>query len=216
MFKDRFDAGHQLLEKLLEYKDNPNVVVLAIPRGGLEVGYIIARGLHVPFDIILTKKIGYPGNPEYAIGAVSADHEALDPRIQLFGPEMAGYIEHEVKRLRQEIRNRYKKYECARPGIDLNGKTVIITDDGVATGQTLEVTLEVLKKSNPAKIIVALPVLPREALKRLEEHGYKVIYSLIPQLFLSVGQFYEKFDQVEDTEALELLREGNLLSSHKV
>jgi putative phosphoribosyl transferase len=216
MFKDRFDAGHQLLEKLQDYKDDTNVIVLAIPRGGLEVGYIIARGLHAPLDIIFTKKIGHPENSEYAIGAVSLHHEVLDPNFAVISAELASHVQQEVVRLRKELIERYKRYECVRPGIELEGKTVIVTDDGVATGQTLEATLEVLRKSKPKKIVVALPVLPQEALQRLQAHADEVIYAHLPHLFLSVGQFYQNFEQVEDKQAIELLREGNLLLGDRV
>ncbi len=205
MFKDRFDAARRLAEKLADYKNNPDVAILAVPRGGLEVGSVLSLELHAPLDVIFTKKIGYPGNPEYAIGAVSLEGVIIDKRFLNFSASLNEYIDEETKRIRALLQKRYQTYQGNKPPLDLAGKIVIITDDGVATGSTLAATLDLVKKSGARKIIVAIPVAPREAVKALREKADEVICLLIPKAFVAVGQFYENFEQVSDEEAIQLL-----------
>lgn len=208
MFKDRFDAAEQLLPLLQNYKDQANTVVLAIPRGGLELGYVLARGLNVPLDVIFTKKIGMPGNPEYAIGAVSDLHVFLNSNFNI--PELQDYIAHEVDSIRQIIQERIKKYRYSMPPFTIENKTVIVVDDGVATGSTLLATLALIKAYKPKKIVVALPVSSREAYTKIQKEADEVVCISAPASFMSVGQFYEHFDQVSDEEAIRLLHEANI------
>lgn len=210
MFKDRYDAAHQLVQKLREYKNNPNVVIIAIPRGGLELGSVLAKELHAPLDIALTKKIGFPSHPEYALGAVSLDSVLLDEQILSLYQDLIPYVKQEVIRLQAMLEDRYQKYKGNTPSINLNNKIVIVVDDGVATGKTLAVTLDLIKKSNPQKIIVALPVAPAGSLALLRSKSDDLICLLIPTVFHGVGQFYKSFDQVDDREAIRLLHEANV------
>lgn len=211
MFKDRFDAAYQLAQKLQEYKNNPKVVILAIPRGGLELGYVLAKELQAPLDIILTKKIGFPSNPEYALGAVSQDSVLLDEQIISLYPELVSYIKDEIIKLRAMLDDRSQKYKGQTPYIDLTNKIVIVVDDGVATGKTLAVTLDLIKKHNPQKIVVALPVASPGSLALLRSKSDELVCLLIPHVFHGVAQFYHNFDQVDDREAIRLLREANAL-----
>jgi len=206
MFKDRIDAGIQLADELLSYK-NKNIVVLAIPRGGLPLGAIVARTLKAPLDVALSKKIGHPYNREYAIGAVSMDQIVLN--------DVAGvhqrYINEETTRIREKLKKRHEQYYKGRKPQELKDKVVIIIDDGIATGNTIRVTAEMVKAHKPKKVVVAIPVAPVSAIKSLENSSFvdDVICLYTPYDFMAVGQFYEFFDQVSDEEAMKLLQEGN-------
>ena len=206
MFADRYDAANQLLESLEQYKNNKEVVVLAIPRGALEIGYVLAKNLNAPLEVVFSKKIGAPGQPELAIGAITQDAEVIDP---LYQAEYADYIETEKKRIREILRERYKKYHGDMQPIDLKDKIVIVTDDGIATGRTFMLALDHIEKQNPKKIIVAVPVAPSDVIDRLKKKADEVICLLTPETFWAIGQFYRNFDQVEDEEAIRLLGEAN-------
>jgi putative phosphoribosyl transferase len=200
MFKNRQDAAQQLADKLSKYKEDEGVV-LAVPRGGVPVGYEIAQKLDWPLDIVLSKKIGHPTNKEYAIGAVSLTGQIINQDV----PVSRDYIEDEIARIRTVMQNTYHKYmEDKAPEI-VTDKTVILTDDGVATGHTLLSTLDLIKRDKPAKIVVAIPVSSPEALRKIEERVDEVICLGAPVNFRSVGQFYETFDQTTDEEVVENL-----------
>lgn len=206
MFKNRIDAGTQLAQKLLQFK-NENSVVLAIPRGGLPIGAIVAKTLNAPLDVALSKKIGHPYHKEYAIGAVSLEGIILDDAVGI----TKGYINEETARIRKILKARHRQYYKKRSPENLKDKTVIIVDDGIATGNTLLATVELVNKQKPAKIIVAIPVAPRSAIQRLENtpNVAEVICLLVPYNFHAVGQFYEEFYQISDQEAIRLLEESS-------
>jgi putative phosphoribosyl transferase len=205
MFKNRVDAGTQLAEKLLEFKSQ-NVVVLAIPRGGLPLGAIVAKALNAPLDVALTKKIGHPYNKEYAIGAVSLENIILSDAIGV----TKGYIGEETARLRKKLKERHNQYYKKGVSQDLKDKIVIIVDDGIATGNTILVTIELVKMQNPNKIVVAIPVAPPSTVRKLEASSEvdEVICLETPYNFHAVGQFYQEFYQVSDQEAIQLLEES--------
>jgi putative phosphoribosyl transferase len=208
MFQNRFDAAEKLVPLLEQYKDNPEALVLAIPRGGLELGYVLARKLHLPLDVIFTKKIGFPSNPEYAIGAVSELHVFVNSNFKDI-PELQEYIAHEVDSIRKVIKERNATYRKNMAPFDVKDKIVIVVDDGVATGSTMLSTLALIKEYNPKKIVVALPVASAEALKKIKEVADEVVCFTVPEFFVSVGQFYKHFDQVDDQEAIKLLQEAD-------
>ncbi|MEY3194824.1 MAG: hypothetical protein RIQ78_921 [Bacteroidota bacterium] len=204
MFRDRFDAGRQLAKKLRHYR-NRDGVILAVPRGGVEVGYMVAKELGLPLEVVLSKKISHPTNPEFAIGAVSLEGIVFSKR-----PDVSdNYIEKEVVRLRQMLRDRYKKYCGDRKPVGLEGKIVIIVDDGIATGNTLLSTVELVRKHHPQRVVVAIPVAPPDSLNNvgLAEGVDEVVCLLTPNNFYAVGQFYENFDQVRDDQVMRLLQE---------
>tara|TARA_R110000868_G_scaffold126481_8_gene333609 strand:- start:459 stop:1085 length:627 start_codon:yes stop_codon:yes gene_type:complete len=205
MFRDRIDAGKQLSQRLLKYK-NQNVVVLAIPRGGLPIGAIVAKTLKVPLDVALSKKIGHPHHKEYAIGAISLEDILLSNAIGID----QDYIENEAKKIRKRLQELHNQYYKKRIPENLEGKTVIIVDDGIATGNTLLVTIALVTKQKPAKIIVAIPVAPSSALQKLKNNPKvnEVVCLLEPHEFRAVGQFYDIFDQVSDQDAIRLLEES--------
>ena len=206
MFRDRIDAGRQLSEKLMKFKEE-DVVVLAIPRGGLPLGAIVAKTLEAPLDVALTKKIGHPSNKEFAIGAVSLDDIVLTNTMGV----TQGYITEETKHIRKKLLKRHDEYYKKRLPQNVKNKTVIIVDDGIATGNTLLATIELVSKQRPKKIIVAIPVAPNSAIKKLENTQKidEVICLQVPYNFQAVGQFYEDFYQVSDQEAIQILEEAN-------
>jgi len=179
------------------------VVVLAIPRGGLPVADPVAKVLNAPLDIVLTKKIGHPFHKEYAIGAVSLENEVLSDTAQI----SKAYIAEEIKTIREKLRARYEQYyEDAEP-INLKNKTVIIIDDGIATGNTILVTVDLILKKQPKSVIVAIPVAPPSAIRNLERHPKidDVVCLEVPMNFRAVGQYYKMFGQVSDEEAIAIL-----------
>ena len=206
MFRDRIDAGRQLSEKLMKFKEE-DVVVLAIPRGGLPLGAIVAKTLEAPLDVALTKKIGHPSNKEFAIGAVSLKDMVLTDSKGV----TQGYITEETKHIREKLLKRHDEYYKKRLPQNVKNKTVIIVDDGIATGNTLLATIELVSKQRPKKIIVAIPVAPNSAIKKLENTQKidEVICLQVPYNFQAVGQFYEDFYQVSDQEAIQILEEAN-------
>lgn len=206
MFENRTDAATQLADKLLSLKSE-ELVVLAIPRGGLPIGSVLAKTLGAPLDVVLTKKLGHPYQKEYAIGAVSLDGLILSDAIGI--PKE--YIEEETARIREVLKQRHRQYYKNRSPENLRDKTIIVVDDGVATGNTLLVTIGLVKKQEPKKIIVAIPVAPPSAIKLLESTPDidEVVCLQVPHNFHAVGQFYEEFRQVSDQEAIRILEEAN-------
>jgi len=202
MFNDRTDAGIQLAAKLSSL-ENENVVMLAIPRGGLPVADPVAKVLNAPLDIVLTKKIGHPFHKEYAIGAVSLENEVLSDTAQI----SSAYITEEIKTIRDKLRARYEQYYKDAEPVNLKNKTVIIIDDGIATGNTILVTVALIMKQQPKAIIVAIPVAPPSAIRNLERHPNidDVVCLETPINFRAVGQYYETFEQVSDEEAIAIL-----------
>jgi len=205
MFINREQAGSLLADELLIYKNSKDVVVVAIPRGGVPVGYEIAKKLNLPLEIVLSKKIGHPFNKEYAIGAVTLKSKSLNEFIE---GVTAHYIESEIKRIREVLTNRYKLYYGDRIPMNLQNKTVIVVDDGVATGRTLLSSIDLIKKENPANIVLALPVSSIAAFNTINELPIvkETICLLTPKNFRAVGQFYKDFRQVSDEEVIQLLK----------
>ncbi len=207
MFEDRYDAARQLAERFKEYKDNKDAVIVTIPRGGLEVGVVLAEELNLPLDIVLTKKIGAPDNPEFAIGAVSLDQVIIEPQFDL--PELQDYFAKKIKEIRMLLTERLRTYKGEQGLLPLKDKIVILTDDGIATGKTMLLALQIIKKQEPKKIIVALPVAPPDSLKLLQKHADEVICLHVASPFFGVGAFFRQFRQVSDEEARALLQRAN-------
>ena len=197
MFRDRIEAGLLLADKLKKYKTDPGIV-LAVPRGGVPVAYAVARELGFPIEVILTKKIGHPMNKEYAIGAASLTDYFIVPHDGV----TEEYIQQELLRVRSRLREMYTRFMGDKEPENLKGKTVIIIDDGIATGNTLMGTVNVLRKSNPGKIVIGVPVASKSAVQKLAKEVDEVIVVMIPEEFYGVGAFYEDFEQVSDEEVL--------------
>ena len=204
LFKDRLEAGLLLSQKLNKYK-HTNTIILAVPRGGVPVGNSLAKNLHLPLDIILSKKIGHPYNKEFAIGAVSQDSIIIDHDNKI--PQK--YIDAEIIRLQEVLRGKYEYYRGTQKPLDIEDKNIILVDDGIATGNTLLASIAMLRKKNPAKIIVAVPVLPYEMVPVFKKNADELVYLIASKDFSGVGSFYELFNQVEDEEVIQLLSTSN-------
>ena len=204
MFTDRKEAGDQLADKLLGYKGQ-DVVVMAIPRGGLPLGEIIAKTLEAPLEVALSKKIGHPFNKEYAIGAVSLQSRVLSDNIDVEN----NYIEEETIRIRKKLEKHHNMFYTNREPSSLEGRTVIIVDDGIATGNTILATVELVGHQNPKAIIVAIPVAPSSAIRKLKHHPNvdEVVCLEVPYDFRAVGQYYQHFPQVSDTKAIKMMQQ---------
>lgn len=200
MFHNRKEAGMLLAKKLRKYQGMPGVL-LAVPRGGVPIAYEIAKELNLPLEIILVKKLGHPFNKEYAIGAVGLHDLFVNPQEHV----TEEYIDEESEKIRRRLKEMKKKFMGDKDPQPVKGKTIIIVDDGVATGNTLLATIKILKKSNPSKIVVAAPVMSQSAFYKLEIESDEVISLLIPEIFHGVGLFYNDFTQVTDEEVLECL-----------
>lgn len=197
MFKDRLAAGEMLADALKKFQHEPGIV-LAVPRGGVPVAYAVVKKLGLPLELVLTKKIGHPMNKEYAIGAASLTDYFVVPDKEV----SQDYIDQELIRIRKRLKEMQEIFQGDRKPADPAGKTLIVIDDGMATGNTLLATVRVLRKSNPAKIILAVPVASRQAVAKLSREVDEVIALEIPQEFYGVGLFYENFDQVSDEEVM--------------
>jgi len=205
VFNDRFEAGRMLADKLKKYKGK--AIVLAIPRGGVEVGYALAKQLSCPLDIVISKKVPYPGQPELAIGAVCNDVVSLDEPLITAQNISSSYVKEEIDKLKATIKNRYKELTGKSKFPELKGRIVIITDDGIATGATLKVAIDMVKAAGVERTVVAIPVGPPENVAEIRQEVDDVTCLLTPANFQAVGQFYESFNQVEDEDVERILRD---------
>lgn len=185
-----------------------NTLVLALPRGGVVTGYEVARRIKADLDIVTPRKLPSPDNPELALGAVMPDGSIfLNKQIVAFNQVPDDYIEREKKREMAESLRRLSTYRGERAYPVIKGKTVILVDDGVATGATMIAAARWVRKQGPARIIIAVPVIPEETLDLLKNEADDIVYLDIPEFFYAIGQFYKEFEQVEDPEVIKLLNE---------
>jgi predicted phosphoribosyltransferase len=206
MFKDREDAARQLAMLLEKYRDNEDVVVFAIPRGGVVIGRVIADYLNVPLDITVAKKIGAPFNEELAIGAVGpTGNPIIDERTVNILHIDEGYMERAIRKKVDEIRARLEKYRGNADYRSLSGEKAILVDDGIATGYTVRAAIAFLKDLKAGKIILATPVIAPDTRAELNPQVDEVVYLSSEEPFYAVGQFYEEFGQVTDEEVIKLL-----------
>jgi len=206
LFRDRRDAGRALARRLSFYGGRADVTVLALPRGGVPVASEIARALGLPLDVFLVRKLGVPGHEELAMGAIASDGaRVLDSEV------MRAYrvSEEDVARVtdaeRRELDRREIAYRADRPPLDVKGRTVILVDDGLATGSSMRAAVAALRPLSPARIVVAVPVAPRSTVLSLERVADEVVCLEMPEPFLAVGMFYEDFEQTTDEQVRDLL-----------
>ena len=204
-FRDRTEAGERLAEELADRDVDPDVV-LAIPRGGLPLGRAVADALDAPLDVVVAKKIGAPGNPEYAIGAVTSDGSVWRNEGAIADLNVDDeYFEYRCEEETAHARKKARRYRRDRAGPNLAGRTVVVVDDGVATGSTVKACLEQVRDTGARRVVLAVPVGPPETVTELKTLADEVVCSHTPKSFFGVGQFYEHFDQVSDEEAIAYL-----------
>lgn len=207
-FQDRHEAGQLLARELSWLRGQRDVLVLGIPRGGVVVASEVAKELDAPLDVYITRKIGAPYNPELAMGAVASDGTlVLDSELVRRIGASDEYVEKETARQRAEIQRRVATYRGSRPGLDLKGKTVVLVDDGVATGATVLASLRAINQHEPEQLILAVPVGPPDTIRRLSQEADRVVCLHTPEVFWAVGAFYALFDQTPDAEVVRLLEE---------
>ncbi|HEY7311467.1 MAG TPA: phosphoribosyltransferase family protein [Gemmataceae bacterium] len=207
MFRDREAAGRKLAEKL-KGRELHDPLVLAIPRGGVITGAVLAQELGAELDVVLSRKLRAPRQPELAIGAISEDGRAyLNHHAQAFLHLMEEHLAQERLHQLAEIARRKKLFRAVRPQAPVAGRSVIVTDDGIATGATMIAALQTVKTQQPREVIVAVPVASPDRLAEVRRWCDDVVCLLMPEEFWAIGQFYEDFTQVEDEEVIELLRE---------
>lgn len=205
-FSDRVDAGKRLASALASFVAK-DAIVLAIPRGGVVVGYEVAKSLNVPLDVIIPHKIGAPDNQELAIGAMTEDGTIiLDKNLVAYIGVSQTYIKEESERQKQEIERRLKMYRQDEAYPNLSGREVVIVDDGIATGSTMKAALASVKNRGAKSVTVAIPVGPPSTIKELKNQADNVICLYTPAYFQAIGQFYVDFDQTTDEEVIELLK----------
>jgi putative phosphoribosyl transferase len=203
IFKDRVDAGRKLALALTHYK-RENLVIYALPRGGVVLGAEIARSLDAPLDLIIVRKVGHPFSPEYAVAAVAEDGHTVVNQADLDAVDKA-WFEQNVEIERQEARRRRELYTHGRRSVSAKDKVAIIVDDGLATGLTMFAAIQEIRHSNPSKIVVAVPVGPPEAVQELKKVVDDVVVLCVVPNLGAIGAFYSRFDQVSDDEVIELL-----------
>jgi predicted phosphoribosyltransferase len=214
IYRDRIDAGNQLAARLSDYADRDDVLVLALPRGGVPVAYEVAKALHAPLDIFLVRKLGVPGHEELAMGAISTggvrvinadvvDHLRIPARV------IDAVVDTELR----ELQRRERLYRGARAEPDVSGKTVILVDDGLATGSTMRAAVEALRQQNPARIVVAVPVSAPETCDEYRMGVDEIICAQTPEPFMGVGMWYRDFSQTTDEEVREILARSENLNT---
>jgi putative phosphoribosyl transferase len=210
-FRDRVDAGRRLAAALAPYSGRPNLLVLALPRGGVPVGYEVARALNAPLDVMLVRKLGVPGHEELAMGAIASGGIRVlsEDIIAAFGiPERV--VATIAANEEEELKRRERAYRDARPPAPVRGRTVILVDDGLATGSTMRAAAAALRVQHPERLIVAVPVAPPETCDSLRTEVDDVVCAFAPESFLAVGNWYDDFTQITDDEVRELLRAADV------
>lgn len=210
IFKDRRDAGKQLAEKLSEYKGQDDVVVLGLPRGGVPVAYEVAEALNLPLDVFIVRKLGVPGQPELAMGAIaSGDIQVMNDSVVRRAGISDPQIEEVAQQEKEELKEREKAYRGARPEIELQGKTVLLVDDGLATGASMRAAISALREHDPEKIIVAVPTAPPDTCQEFEPEVDQIICLRTPTPFWGVGGSYQSFSQTTNEEVRDLLNRAD-------
>ena len=204
--RDRITAGRALAKAMTNYHDRQDLLVLALPRGGVPVAYELAEALHAPLDLMLVRKLGSPGQQELAMGAIASGG------VRVLNDELVSYLhvseetlEKVAVREQKELERRERAYRGDRPWPEITGKCVILVDDGVATGATMRVAIKALRKQNPKEVVVAVPVAPPDTIEVLRREADDVVCLAMPEPFTAIGLWYVNFSQVSDEEVTEQL-----------
>jgi len=213
-FRNRTEAGQVLARRLQQYKNQPDVLILGLPRGGVPVAYEVARELNAPLDVFIVRKLGVPGHEELGMGAIATGgvrtlHEGIIREIGI-SPQT---IEAVSAREQAELERRERLYRGDRPAPTIKGRTVVIVDDGLATGSTMKAAIQAVRQQDPRQVIVAVPTAPSETCEQLKESADHVVCALTPEPFFSVGGSYADFTQITDGEVRDLIASAANLSS---
>ncbi len=206
LFRDREEAGRLLAARLEHYRDDPAALILALPRGGVAVGYQMSLALRLPLDVFITRKIGAPDNPEYALGAISETGSLYlnQEAVRLYGPSQAE-LEKLIRAQQEEIARRQALYRQGRTQPTITNRTVLLVDDGIATGATFFASLDAIRDLKPRRLIAAVPVGPRETLQEVGRLVDELAVLQAPEPFFAVGSHYADFAQVDDADVLRYL-----------
>ena len=211
LFRDRADAGRRLAEKLNGYAGRPDVIVLALPRGGLPVAYEVARALRAPLDVFLVRKLGVPGQEELAMGAIATGGvQVVNQDVVRHFNIPRGIMEVAAKKEQKELERREHAYRGGRPASAVDGRTVILVDDGLATGSTMRAAAEALRRLGPARVVVAVPVAAPQACDEFRAEVDEIVCAATPEPFGAVGLWYEDFSQTTDEEVRDLLKRAGV------
>jgi putative phosphoribosyl transferase len=206
MFRDRIDAGIRLTQAISHFQDRDNTVVIGLPRGGVPVAYEVSQALKLPLDIVCPRKIGAPMNKEFAIGAITETGEGVFDEDTIARLHISkDYIAKEVAIEKSKALHRLDIYRKGKPARNLEGKTIILIDDGLATGATMKAAIRSVRAEGAKKVVVAIPVSPPDTLEEMKTLADEVICLLTPRYFQAVGQFYENFEPTEDEEVIDLM-----------
>ena len=209
LFRDRVEAGQRLAEKLKAYTNNPDVLVLGLPRGGVPVAFEVARALHAPLDILVVRKLGVPGYEELAMGAVASGGLCvLNPSVMDGFKIPRSMAETIARQELEEVKRRERAYRDMRPEPKIEGRTVILVDDGLATGSTMQAAVRVLRQQKPARLVVAVPVGAEETCAQFRDEVDEIICAATPDPFRAVGLWYKNFNQTSDEEVRNLLQQA--------
>ncbi|MDE2296323.1 MAG: phosphoribosyltransferase [Gammaproteobacteria bacterium] len=208
IFHDRADAGRALASRLGEYARRPDAIVLGLPRGGVPVAREIASALALPLDVLVVRKLGAPGQPELAVGAIAAGVVVRNPEVMRGFASDSRMIDAIAGRERVELERRERLYRAGSPPLAVAGKTVLLVDDGAATGASMRAAIAALRARHAALIVVALPTASAEACETLQRAADRVVCLQTPTSFNAVGEWYERFDQTTDREVIDLLQVG--------
>ncbi len=206
LFRDRADAGRHLLSKLGAYQGRPDVLVLGLPRGGIPVGYEVARGLGAPLDVFVVRKLGVPGQEELAMGAIATGGVRIVNRDVVDALHIPPHVvDRAAAEEARELERRQQSYRGERPEPRVEGQTVILVDDGLATGSTMRAAVAALRQQGPARIVIAVPVAAPSTCQELRQEVDEIVCFATPEPFMAVGRFYDDFAQTTDEEVRELL-----------
>lgn len=216
LFENRIHAGQQLASELMEYANRDDVLVLALPRGGVPVGYEVAQALHAPLDVFLVRKLGVPGHEELAFGALASGGVRVLNRSVIRSAEVSdAEIEATVKTELRELERRERAYRDELPPPQVEGKTVILVDDGLATGASMRASLLALREQNPARIVVAVPAASAETCDEFRNQVDDIVCAMTPEPFYAVGLWYRDFSQTTDDEVRDLLTRASQAKAAK-
>ena len=211
-FRDRATAGRLLAERLAAYADRPEVLILALPRGGVPVAFEVAKALHAPLDVVIVRKLGTPGQEELAMGAItSGGMQVLNDLVVEALDISPSAIDSVAARERRELERRERLYRGNRPPLDVRGRTVILVDDGIATGTTMRVAIVALRRQQPSRIVVAVPVAAPSTCEELRKEVEEIVCLLSPWELMAISLWYEDFTQTRDEEVCQLLEQAERL-----